>query len=163
ERHNFHKFKLHSESSSADVEAINTSLPTIITSDYIIASYQIEELEKDKIRITIALIANADNTSIITLFKLHYCHLQLQYSINLDKASENDIYKAYIKSVILHDKAGLPISVSPITNDSEIVEENPVEAEELVEKLQQQINVLYIHSSISIENWLNPESKYEVH
>ncbi|CAG8719327.1 11374_t:CDS:2, partial [Racocetra fulgida] len=38
---------------------------------------------------------------------------------------------------------GLPISVPPITNDSEIVEENQVKEQELVEELQHQIDALY--------------------
>ncbi|CAG8838839.1 6825_t:CDS:2, partial [Racocetra persica] len=55
---------------------------------------------------------------------LHYCHLQLQHTINLDKASKKDIYKVDQLQVIPHDKARLPISVLPVINDFKIVEEN---------------------------------------
>jgi len=85
ERYTLKHFKLHGESGSADIDAINVSLPDIIrttnkyclsdiynmdetglfyrmTPDRTIASRQIEGSKKDKIRITIALTTNADGT-----------------------------------------------------------------------------------------------------
>ena len=214
ERHNFHHFKLHGESGSADVAAIILNLPDIINTtnqyplhdiynmdetglfysmapDRTIASRQIEGSKKNCTRITIAFTANADGThklepfiignatrprcfkkktgeelgfyyrnnkkawmtamffqewiqkfdqemrrsnrhvllildgapshvtsaitltnvkvlllppyttskiqpmdaGIIASFKLHYCHIQLQYAIDRDEAEEKDIYK----------------------------------------------------------------------
>ncbi|CAG8722105.1 28187_t:CDS:1, partial [Racocetra persica] len=33
------------------------------------------------------------DAGIIALFKLHYCHIQLQYAIDRDEAEKKDIYK----------------------------------------------------------------------
>ncbi|CAG8782610.1 20970_t:CDS:2 [Cetraspora pellucida] len=77
------------------------------------------------------------DAGIIASFKLYYHCLQLQHAIDLDKASEKVIYKAHTKIVTLYDKAGLPISVFPITNtnDSKIVEKNLAKEQKLVEEL----------------------------
>ncbi|CAG8566760.1 3014_t:CDS:2 [Dentiscutata heterogama] len=76
ERYNFHHFRLHGESGSADLEAIELNLPNIIrkTDKYSLRNiYNIDETglfysmtpdraKKDCIRLTIALTSNADGT-----------------------------------------------------------------------------------------------------
>ncbi|CAG8769805.1 25442_t:CDS:2, partial [Racocetra persica] len=89
------------------------------------------------------------DTGIIVLFKLYYCCLQLQHAIDLDEASERDIYKvstetikhcwSYIKIVSLRDEAGMPISTPS------------------------QIDALCICTPILIKNWLNPKDEQEVY
>ncbi|CAG8850848.1 36637_t:CDS:1, partial [Racocetra persica] len=72
---------------------------------------------------------------------------------------------SHTKIVSLCDKAGMPISTPPVTNNLE----NPNEeldkelGEELGKELQQQIDALCIRTPMSIKNWLNPEDEQEVH
>ncbi|CAG8758813.1 8124_t:CDS:2, partial [Cetraspora pellucida] len=115
------------------------------------------------------------NAGIIASFKLYYHRLQLQHAIDLDEADEKAIYKvssetikhcwAHTKIVTPRNEAGLPISVHSITNanDSEIVEKNLAEEQELVEELQHQIDALHIRIPMSFtdENFVQGAMKIE--
>ncbi|CAG8764311.1 4583_t:CDS:2, partial [Dentiscutata heterogama] len=95
-RHNFYKIKLHDESSSANIVAINLSLSDIICTTNCYYLCDIYNMDKTEVLLlpknTISKIQPID-ASIITSFKLYYYHLQLQHTIDHDEAREQDIYK----------------------------------------------------------------------
>ncbi|CAG8711129.1 20757_t:CDS:2, partial [Cetraspora pellucida] len=123
---------------------------------------------------------------IITFFKLHYHHLQLQHAIDRDEAGENDIYKvdqlqgmrwakiawneitAHTKIISPRDEFGMPI-ISESGNGSmeeNLVEENVDEEnlnEKLIDDIQRQMVALHVCTPMSVKNWLNLEGEEDVH
>ncbi|CAG8793075.1 10411_t:CDS:1, partial [Racocetra persica] len=83
------------ENFDKEIEESNHCVLLILdgASSHITGAITLTNIEMFKLSLYIISKIQPMDTNIIILFKLHYCHIQLEHTIDEDEARKSDIYK----------------------------------------------------------------------